>query len=67
MSLEKEIRIAKLQILFGIAVATLALYNIIRYPIYDFWELLLAPLFIVVWYLGAISIRQTIEEEKEEE
>ncbi len=65
MSLEKEIRIAKLQIMWTIAVSTLGLYTAMQgeYLI----GLVSILLYAVIWYLGAISLRVSIEKEIEKE
>ena len=63
MSLEKEIRIAKLQIMWTVAVATLGLWWAIPYG-ENVWVFLAFPLFLAIWYIGNLSIRKEFEQEK---
>ena len=66
MNLDKEIRLAKLQIMWTIAVSSCALVFVMR-NIGFLWDLLSAPLWMAVWYLGVFDLRKTIEKENEEE
>jgi membrane protein implicated in regulation of membrane protease activity len=62
MNLEKEIRIAKVQIMWTITVATFAVGILIRMPDIGFlWDLFLAALLMAVWYFGVWDLRKTIE------
>ena len=65
MNLEKEIRIAKLQIMWTIAVSTCALVIVIQNTGF-IWGLFLTPLWLFVWYLGVLNLRRTVEKETEE-
>jgi len=67
MNIEKEIRITKLQIMWTIALSTIVLYSEIQTPVGYPLSLLLIPLYIGLWYVGAISIRKGVEEEGENE
>ena len=66
MNLDKEIRLAKLQIMWTIAVASGALVFVIQNT-YFLWGLISAPFWMAMWYLGVLSLRTTIEKENEEE
>lgn len=66
MSLEKEITISKLQIVWTIWTATILLLTIIRIsPLGVLYDVFLIVLFFAVWWLGTISIRQSIEDDEE--
>lgn len=67
MNIEKEIRIAKLQIMWTIAVFACGIWTMIRTPVSFFWDLVLIVVLITMWYLGAISLRMNVEKESEEE
>lgn len=66
MSLEKEIRIAKLQIMWTIAVVGVGLWNIIRTTEF-FLDLLLIPIYLGIWFLGCSYLRKGVEEKETEE
>ena len=68
MNLEEEIRLAKLQIMWSIAVSMCGVYLIMRMPDMGvLWDLFFAALLIVVWYLGVWDLRKHIESEIEKE
>lgn len=63
MNIKKEIRIAKLQIMWTIAVFACGIWTMIRTPASFIWDLVLVLLLTTIWYLGAISLRVSIEKE----
>ena len=65
-SLEKEIRIAKLQIMWTIAVTGLGFFQFLVTE-RSWFDFILIFAFGAIWFLGATSLRIGVEEEGEKE